>query len=192
VRSTSTKGALKIAKKIGYPVIIKAVAGGGGQGHAGRPRRRQPGERHIMTARSARRNAAFGNGDVYIERYLDAPRHIEVPDHWPTHHGNGDAAWASATARSSGATRSCSKSRPPVDLRQGAQKRWARPPGSRQGGETTNAGTVEFLYDEKLRDFYFMEMNTRIQVEHPVTEDGHRHRPGQGTDPHRRRRADPF
>lgn len=163
----SKEEALKIAKQIRYPVIIKATAGGGGKGM----RTAHNDVRLIsalMTAQ-AEAEAAFGNSEVYIEKYILHPRHVEIQ----------------LAADSSGKTvslgeRDCSIQRrhqklieespsPAVDGK--LRKRMGEM--AVRGAKAVNyssLGTMEFLLDEK-GNFYFMEMNTRIQVEHPVTEE---------------------
>jgi acetyl-CoA carboxylase biotin carboxylase subunit len=158
--------AAAFAEKAGYPVIIKATAGGGGKGM--RVAWDEAELRKNYVAARTEAGAAFGNDGVYIEKYLVNPRHVEI-QLMGDHHGNvihfGE--------------RDCSVQRrhqklieeapsPAVDddlrLRMGeAAVRLAR------RVDYTSAGTVEFLLDED-GSFYFMEMNTRIQVEHPVTE----------------------
>jgi acetyl-CoA carboxylase, biotin carboxylase subunit len=163
---TSEQIGLAIAADIGYPIIIKAVAGGGGRGM-----------RIVRTAtelrtswRIARREAeaAFGNGDVYIEKYLENPRHIEFQV-LGDHHGNvvhlGE--------------RECSIQRrhqklleesPSPSVTTAVRDRMGKlVVAAARAVEYTNAGTFEFLMDGDGR-FYFMETNTRLQVEHPVTE----------------------
>ncbi len=158
--------AVKIAKEIGYPVIIKASAGGGGKGM------RIVQSKHdllkaIQTAQ-AEAEAAFGNDEVYIERYVEEPRHIEfqiLADNY------GNTVYLGE--------RDCSIQRRNQKLLEEAPSSAVTPELRKKMGETairaakavnyTNAGTVEFLLD-KYNSFYFMEMNTRIQVEHPVTE----------------------
>jgi acetyl-CoA carboxylase biotin carboxylase subunit len=158
--------AIKIARDIGYPVIIKAAAGGGGRGMrivtnpADLP--------HAFKTAQREAEAAFGLGDVYIEKYLEAPRHIEfqvIGDH----HGNlvhlGE--------------RECSIQRrhqklleesPSVAVSDKVRRKMgALVVDAARAVQYTNAGTFEFLVDAK-GSFYFMEVNTRIQVEHPVTE----------------------
>jgi acetyl-CoA carboxylase biotin carboxylase subunit len=143
--------ALRVAKEIGYPVIIKAVAGGGGRGMRVV---RAPGELPVAL-RTAQREAeaAFGNGAVYVEKYLENPRHIEfqiIGDH----HGNvvhlGE--------------RECSIQRRHQKLIEESPS-----PALTDKVQYTNAGTFEFLMDAEGK-FYYMETNTRLQVEHPVTE----------------------
>ena len=162
----SEEAALKIAKDIGYPVIIKAVAGGGGRGM--RIVREPDDLGHSFRTAQREAEAAFGRGDVYLEKYLDSPRHIEyqiIGDH----HGNvvhlGE--------------RECSIQRrhqklieesPSVAVSDKVRRKMgAVVVDAARAVQYTNAGTFEFLMDEKGQ-FYFMEVNTRIQVEHPVTE----------------------
>jgi acetyl-CoA carboxylase biotin carboxylase subunit len=158
--------ALKIAKDIGYPVIIKATAGGGGRGmrvvH-------NPGELgHALKTAQREAEAAFGVGDVYVEKYLVSPRHIEfqvLGDHHGTVVHLGE--------------RECSIQRrhqklieesPSVALTDKMRRKMgAIVVDAARAVQYTNAGTFEFLLDHDGR-FYFMEVNTRLQVEHPVTE----------------------
>ncbi len=162
---TSDAEAAKIASSIGYPVLIKASAGGGGRGMKVA---RAPAELSttISTARSEAK-AAFGDDTLYIEKYLERPRHIEIQ---VLGDGKGKAIHLGE--------RDCS-------LQRRHQKVWEESPSPALNtqardaiGETVakamseisyrGAGTVEFLYENG--QFYFIEMNTRIQVEHPVTE----------------------
>ena len=158
--------ALRTAKDIGYPVIIKAVAGGGGRGMR---IVKTPGElTHAFKTAQREAEAAFGLGDVYVEKYLDSPRHIEFQV-LGDHHGNvihlGE--------------RECSIQRrhqklleesPSVAVTDKIRRRMGSLVGdAARAVQYTNAGTFEFLMDDK-GNFYFMEVNTRIQVEHPVTE----------------------
>ena len=157
--------AKKIGEEFGYPVIIKATAGGGGRGmkvaqNAGEM------ESAFMTAR-AEGKAAFGNDEVYIEKYLTTPRHIEIQVFGD---GKGKAVHLGE--------RDCS-------LQRRHQKVFEEAPGPAISAEERakigkvcadavakinyiGAGTIEFLYENG--EFYFIEMNTRLQVEHPVTE----------------------
>lgn len=161
------KDAKKIAKKVGLPVIMKASAGGGGRGM-----RIIRNESEIEKAwESARQEAAaaFGNDDIYIEKYIEEPRHIEIQVIGDQH---GTISHLSE--------RDCSVQRRHQKLIEEAPSPFMTPELREKMGQaaidaaaTVNyegVGTVEFLVD-KHRNFYFMEMNTRIQVEHPVTEE---------------------
>lgn len=158
--------ARRIAEEIGYPVMIKAAAGGGGKGMriAHNPHDL---EKALQTAK-AEAEAAFGNPAVYLEKYVEEPRHIEfqiLADHY------GNIIYLGE--------RDCSLQRRNQKLVEEAPSPALTPELRRKMGEMavraaqavgyTNAGTVEFLLD-KHNNFYFIEMNTRIQVEHPVTE----------------------
>ncbi|MGN0307806.1 MAG: acetyl-CoA carboxylase biotin carboxylase subunit [Lachnospiraceae bacterium] len=158
--------ARKEAEKIGYPVLIKATAGGGGKGMR-RVFKKEELEKAFFTAKSEA-ESAFGNGEVYLEKLILNPRHIEfqiLADNYGNiiHLGERD----------------CSIQRNNQKLLEESPS-WALDDElrSRMGKEAvkaaraagyTNAGTVEFVLDED-KQFYFIEMNTRIQVEHPVTE----------------------
>ena len=160
--------ALEFAKKIGYPVIVKATAGGGGRGmRVVRDERELSGS--YETAR-AEAEAAFGVGDVYLEKYLESPRHIEFQI-------LGDS---SRHGRAPGRARVLDSAPPPEADRGSRRRRRSatrccgadgrmRRLTPREAVPYTNAGTFEFLMDPDGR-FYFMETNTRLQVEHPVTE----------------------
>ncbi|MCD5405804.1 MAG: acetyl-CoA carboxylase biotin carboxylase subunit [Desulfotomaculum sp.] len=158
--------ALEIAEKIGYPVLIKASAGGGGKGM-----RVAHNSDDLISSINAAQNeaaAAFGDAGVYLEKYVEEPRHIEFQI-LGDKHGNiinlGE--------------RDCSVQRRNQKLLEEAPSVALTPSLRRRMGEMAvkaakavnyyNAGTVEFLLD-KNNNFYFIEMNTRIQVEHPVTE----------------------
>jgi|TARA_B110000093_G_scaffold183116_1_gene232188 acetyl-CoA carboxylase biotin carboxylase subunit len=161
----NVKSALKIGKEFGYPVIIKATAGGGGRGM-----KVANSAEEMATAFSSARSegkAAFGNDEVYIEKYLTTPRHIEVQVFGD---GKGNAVHLGE--------RDCS-------LQRRHQKVFEEAPGPTIKADQRSligklcadavakinyigAGTIEFLYENG--EFYFIEMNTRLQVEHPVTE----------------------
>jgi acetyl-CoA carboxylase biotin carboxylase subunit len=158
--------ATKVAKDLGYPVIIKAVAGGGGRGMRVVRTAEELGPALKTAQREA--EAAFGVGDVYLEKYVDSPRHIEIQV-LGDHHGNvihlGE--------------RECSIQRrhqklleeaPSIALTDKQRKRLgATVVDAAKAVQYTNARTFEFLMDG-TGHFYFLEVNTRLQVEHPVTE----------------------
>jgi acetyl-CoA carboxylase biotin carboxylase subunit len=162
----SEEKAHKIAKDLGYPIIIKAVAGGGGRGMRVI---RVPGElsKSFKTAQREA-EAAFGVGDVYLEKYVENPRHIEFQV-LGDHHG----------AVVHLGERECSiQRRHQKLLEEGPSVAVTEKMRRKLGGtvvdaaravQYTNAGTFEFLLDDK-GSFYFLEVNTRVQVEHPVTE----------------------
>ncbi len=158
--------ALEVAQDIGFPVIIKATAGGGGKGM-----RIVPGEEQLEPLFGLAQNealSAFGNGDVYVEKYLRQPRHVEIQILGDTH---GRIVHLGE--------RDCSVQRRHQKLIEESPSPALTDALRESMGEAAvrlasainyvGAGTIEFLLDEDGR-FYFMEMNTRIQVEHPVTE----------------------
>ena len=158
--------AVRVAHQIGFPVLIKATAGGGGKGM-----RVASNDLVLKTAiqqASAEAQAAFGNAGIYLERYVERPRHIEVQI-LADRHGNAVHLWE----------RDCS-------IQRRHQKLIEESPAGNLSEQTrsaiceaavrlvktagyTNAGTVEFIVDQN-GNFYFIEVNARIQVEHPVTE----------------------
>ena len=155
----------EIAKRIGYPIIIKASGGGGGRGM--RVVRSEDALEESIAMTKAEAKAAFNNDMVYMEKYLENPRHVEIQVLSDTH---GNAVYL--------AERDCSMQRrhqkvveeaPAPGITEGVR----RDIGSRCANACVEigyrgAGTFEFLYENG--EFYFIEMNTRIQVEHPVTE----------------------
>jgi len=158
--------ALKVAKEIGFPVIIKAVAGGGGRGMR---IVRAPGEL-ATSLRTAQREAeaAFGNGDVYIEKYLENPRHIEFQI-LGDHHGNMVHLGERECSIQRRHQKLIEESPSPVLSEKVRKKMGALVVDAAKAVQYTNAGTFEFLMDGEGK-FYYMETNTRLQVEHPVTE----------------------
>jgi acetyl-CoA carboxylase biotin carboxylase subunit len=161
----SDQEAMTLAREIGFPVLVKAAAGGGGRGM--KVAHSADDLSHSLATARAEAKAAFGDDTVYLEKYLERPRHIEIQ---VLADGQGHAVHLGE--------RDCS-------LQRRHQKVWEESPSpalnvaSRNAiGETVakamrdleylGVGTVEFLYENG--EFYFIEMNTRIQVEHPVTE----------------------
>ncbi len=160
------KEAARIAGEIGYPVLIKATAGGGGRGM-----RVAANELALASAFGQARQeaeAAFGNPDVYMEKYVENPRHVEVQI-IADHHGNAVHLWE----------RDCSTQRRHQKIIEESPSPFLKPETRKalcdaavrlvKEAGYTNAGTVEFIVD-KDQNFYFIEVNARIQVEHPVTE----------------------
>lgn len=164
----SKEEALELARKIKYPVLVKAVAGGGGKGMRVAHNDVSLAQAFMTAASEAER--AFGNPDLYMEKYVESARHIEVQIIGDKH---GNVIHLGE--------RDCSIQRrhqklieeapcPVLDAE--ARKKIGRVAvKAAQAVGYYSAGTIEFLYDEKSKEFYFMEMNTRIQVEHPVTEE---------------------
>lgn len=162
----NVKDGLAIAKEIGFPVIIKAVAGGGGKGM----RIVQVPEdfENAFNMASNEAAASFNNGDVYIEKFVENPRHVEVQVMGDTfgnvhHYGERDCSVQRRHQK-------LIEEAPSPILTDELRKKMGE--AAAKGCQAINyegAGTIEFLVD-KHRNFYFMEMNTRIQVEHPVTE----------------------
>jgi acetyl-CoA carboxylase biotin carboxylase subunit len=155
-----------LAKKIGYPVIIKATAGGGGKGMRIVVSEETLDNAIIMAQTEAK--AAFGNPDVYMEKYVEEPHHIEFQIM-----GDSFGHYAYLPERDCSIQRRHQKlvEESPSPLISGSlrKKMGKAAKNAAAAVEYVTVGTVEFLVD-KHGDFYFMEMNTRIQVEHPVTE----------------------
>ncbi|MGB3625069.1 MAG: acetyl-CoA carboxylase biotin carboxylase subunit [Henriciella sp.] len=162
---TSMSDAKKIAKKIGYPVLVKAAAGGGGRGMKVAKTEKEL-ENAIRTAKTEAK-AAFGDDAVYLEKYLGKPRHIEIQVIADSH-GNVAHLWE----------RDCSLQRRHQKVFEEAPSPALNQAQREEIGSIVakavakigylGAGTMEFLYEDG--NFYFIEMNTRLQVEHPVTE----------------------
>ena len=162
---TDAAQAIRIAKDMGFPVLVKAAAGGGGRGMKV-ARAAEDLDMAIKTAR-AEAKAAFGDDSVYLEKYLERPRHIEVQVFGD---GKGNAVHLGE--------RDCSLQRRHQKVMEEAPSPALNAEARKRIGTTVakamqkiryrGAGTVEFLYEDG--EFYFIEMNTRLQVEHPVTE----------------------
>jgi len=159
--------AVAIANRIGYPVLIKATAGGGGKGM--RVAMNDVALKAGLKAAAAEAEKAFKNAGVYLEKYIDRPRHVEVQI-LADNHGNVFHLWE----------RDCSLQRrhqklveesPGPTLTQSVREEICKAAVRlvKEAGYT-NAGTVEFIFDQATNQFYFIEVNARIQVEHPVSE----------------------
>ena len=162
----SEEKALKCARDIGYPVIIKAVAGGGGRGM--RVVRDPAGLPNAFRTAQREAEASFGVGDVYIEKYLDSPRHIEFQI-LGDHHGNVVHLGERECSIQRRHQKLIEESPSPVLTDKVRRKMGRLVVDAARAVQYTNAGTFEFLMDDK-GNFFFMEVNTRLQVEHPVTE----------------------
>ncbi|EEK77406.1 MULTISPECIES: acetyl-CoA carboxylase biotin carboxylase subunit [Bacillus] len=163
----NTEEAIELANQIGYPVIIKATAGGGGKGIRVARHEEELVKGIQITQQEA--STAFGNPGVYLEKYVEDFRHVEIQIMADTH---GNAIHLGE--------RDCTIQRRLQKLLEESPSPALDENIRKQMGEAavkaavavdyTGAGTVEFIYEYKTKSFYFMEMNTRIQVEHPVTE----------------------
>jgi acetyl-CoA carboxylase biotin carboxylase subunit len=159
--------AAKTAETIGYPIMLKASAGGGGIGM--QVVKNEEELRKAFEGNQKRAASFFGDGAMYLEKYIENPRHIEIQI-LADQHGNYVYLWE----------RECSIQRRHQKVVEEALSPFLDEQTRRKMGETaiqaakhigyTNAGTIEFLVDEQ-KNFYFLEMNTRLQVEHPVTEE---------------------
>jgi acetyl-CoA carboxylase biotin carboxylase subunit len=159
--------ALAAAKEVGYPVIVKATAGGGGRGM--RVALDEADLKRQFPVATSEALACFGRGDVYLERYFTEPRHVEIQLIGDAH---GNMVYLGE--------RDCSVQRRHQKLIEESPSPAVTPEIRKKMGEVSakgaldagyvNAGTIEYLFDAKDNSYYFMEMNTRIQVEHPVTE----------------------
>jgi acetyl-CoA carboxylase, biotin carboxylase subunit len=164
----SDTDALKVAEKIQYPILLKAVAGGGGRGI-----RRVDGPEELCSlwrTAQAEAQASFGSGEIMIEKCVVEPRHVEIQI-IGDEHGNmvhlGERECSIQNLRHQKILEEAPYAALPQKVREKMGKAAIR---VAQSVGYVNAGTVEFLVDAK-NDFYFLEMNTRLQVEHPVTEE---------------------
>ncbi|HZS06157.1 MAG TPA: acetyl-CoA carboxylase biotin carboxylase subunit [Blastocatellia bacterium] len=158
--------AIKEARRIGYPVLIKATAGGGGRGMRV-ARSREELISAYSTAR-AEAEAAFKNSGVYLEKYIERPRHIEIQV-LADNYGNVVHLGERECSIQRRHQKLIEESPSPAVSYELRREMGAVAVKACQEVGYSNAGTIEFLFDEK-GNYYFMEMNTRIQVEHPVTE----------------------
>ncbi|MEY4486972.1 MAG: hypothetical protein RL440_1514 [Bacteroidota bacterium] len=164
---SDVSAAKKIAAEVGYPILIKASAGGGGKGMRLVQNEAEFEEQMTLAQNEAR--SSFGDDAVFIEKFVDQPRHIEIQV-FADQHGNAVYLFE----------RECSVQRRHQKVVEEAPSAVLTPELRQRMGEAAvavckacnyeGAGTVEFLIDARL-DFYFLEMNTRLQVEHPVTEE---------------------
>ncbi len=164
---TSAEATSKVAEEIGYPVLLKAVHGGGGKG--------------IKVVRSAdeikdafntvysEARSAFGNGDLYLEKFVESMRHIEIQILRDTKGNTKVLGLRDCTVQRNN-QKVLEESGSTMLPKALAEKAYDCAKNLAQAVDYYGAGTVEFIYDLKADTFYFMEMNTRLQVEHPVTE----------------------
>lgn len=156
-----------VAEKIGFPLLLKARAGGGGRGmrlvHENAAL-----ERGFAEAESEA-NAAFGDGGLYMERFVERAKHIEVQV-FADDHGNVRHLWERDCSVQRRHQKLIEESPSPVLSETLRRKICKAATALAEGVGYTNAGTVEFIFDQVSAEFFFIEMNTRIQVEHPVTE----------------------
>lgn len=161
----SVEGAIAAAEEIGFPVLIKATAGGGGRGMKIAQNREEVSDAYNMARREAA--AAFGNDEVYMERYLSKPRHIEVQIV-----GDGKGHVVHLGERDCSLQRRHQKvleEAPSPALNEAARAKIGAIAASATAKMNYRSlGTLEFLYEDG--EFFFIEMNTRLQVEHPITE----------------------
>jgi len=158
--------ALRVAEEIGYPVLVKATAGGGGKGM--RVARNDISLKGCLSSAAAEAEKAFNNAGVYLEKYIENPRHVEVQI-LADHHGNTVHLWerdCTLQRRHQKLVEETPAPNLPKAVREDICKAAIR---LVKISGYTNAGTVEFLVDSE-HQFYFIEVNARIQVEHPVTE----------------------
>lgn len=163
----SIEDAKKVAKQIGYPVIIKATAGGGGKGIRVARNENDLENGYRMTQQEAQ--TAFGNGGLYLEKFIENFRHIEIQvigDQFGNviHLGERDCTIQRRMQKL------VEESPSPILTDEKRKEMCKAAIRAAKAVNYENAGTIEFIYDLNENKFYFMEMNTRIQVEHPVTE----------------------
>ncbi|KPK71437.1 hypothetical protein AMJ87_07225 [candidate division WOR_3 bacterium SM23_60] len=163
---TQEKEVLTVAEEIGFPVLIKAAGGGGGKGM--RVVRAQKDLVASMKQAIGEARSAFGNPTIFVEKFLDAPRHIEFQI-LADNHGNVVHLFERECSIQRRHQKLIEESPSAIMTEELRQEMGAAAVKAVQASNYTNAGTVEFMVDSN-RHFYFLEMNTRLQVEHPVTE----------------------
>ena len=159
--------AVRLAPSIGFPLLIKASAGGGGKGI----RLVQKAEEieNAVRVASSEAQSAFGDGGVFLERYLSPVRHVEIQI-LADKHGNAVALGERECSVQRRHQKLLEESPSPVVDQETREKMMAAGVAAAKASGYYNAGTVEFLFDPRTREFFFLEVNTRLQVEHPVTE----------------------
>lgn len=159
--------AKRLAKDIGYPLLVKATAGGGGKGIRVVEREEELEEAFLTASREA--ESAFGNGDVFLEKYLTHVRHVEMQI-LADHYGNILCLGERDCSLQLNKQKVLEETPSPVMTEEIRQKMMDAAVKAAKAANYTNAGTVEFLLAPDGQ-FYFIEMNTRLQVEHPITEE---------------------
>jgi len=159
--------ALKLAPGIGFPLMIKAAAGGGGKGI--RLVRSEAEVENAVRVASSEAQSAFGDGGVFLERYLSPVRHVEIQV-IADKHGNAVALGERECSVQRRHQKLLEESPSTVISPETRKKMMAAGVAAAQASGYYNAGTVEFLFDPSVDEFFFLEVNTRLQVEHPVTE----------------------
>lgn len=163
---SSSEDAVSLAQDFGFPVMIKAAAGGGGKGM--RVARNTDELLSGFRMAQSEAQAAFGDASVYLEKKIESPHHVEVQV-LADHHGNVIHLGERECSIQRRHQKVIEESPSPFISPETRRKMWAAAVGAAREIGYTNAGTMEFLVDES-QNFYFLEMNTRLQVEHPVTE----------------------
>jgi acetyl-CoA carboxylase biotin carboxylase subunit len=159
--------AVRLAPDIGFPLMIKASAGGGGKGI--RLVRAADEIENAVRVASSEAQSAFGDGGVFLERYLSPVRHVEVQV-LADQHGNAVALGERECSVQRRHQKLLEESPSPVVSDETREKLMAAGVAAAQASGYYNAGTVEFLFEPETQEFFFLEVNTRLQVEHPVTE----------------------
>ena len=159
--------AKRLAKEIGYPLLVKATAGGGGKGIRVVEKEDDLEEAFLTASREA--ESAFGNGDVFLEKYLTSVRHVEMQI-LADHYGNILCLGERDCSLQLNKQKVLEETPSPVMTAEIRQKMMDAAVLAAKAANYTNAGTVEFLLAPDGQ-FYFIEMNTRLQVEHPITEE---------------------